>query len=163
MNNWDPNTGPLGTVNHAVINTVGAVVTISDPNRAALSTSISAGELLIEAEGRWTSAVMLTRGRLTGNGIVVGTVTNDGGSVAPSGSAGFLVSSGGAQNLPEPSCLSLSVIGGLSFLFWLRSARRFSRLGLEDGGLFLPTYGESEDGGLKFLSVILIPTTLLSC
>ena len=109
-----------------MINTVGAVVTISDPNRAALSTSISAGELLIEAEGRWTSAVMLTRGRLMGNGIVVGTVTNDGGSVAPSGSAGFLVSSGGAQNLPEPSCLSLSVISGLSFLSWLRSARRFS-------------------------------------
>jgi len=127
--NWSPGNGPPVDIDHAVINSAGALVTVND-GRGAATTSISAGELFIDSGGTLQSAITLTGGSLTGNGLITGTVTNSGGSIAPDDSSPGVLTVDGqydhhsgsldAAGVPEPAGLMLLALGVLGVVAGIR-------------------------------------------
>jgi hypothetical protein len=121
--NWDPNTGPPAAEDSAQIDSDGAHVSVD--NEAASCTAVTAGELSVEASGSLFSTVSLTGGALSGDGTVIGSVTNSGGTLSPGSDGGANVASDFSTTVPEPA--SGVLLGMALTAFWV--ANRLSQKG----------------------------------
>lgn len=114
-NRWNPTSGPPGAGDSAVINSGDATPVTVSGSEAAASTTVGAGELLIDSGGILASPVTLVGGKLTGSGTIVGTFTNNWGLVAPG--AGATSSAGaGAASVPEPASAIIAMLGAAALL-----------------------------------------------
>jgi len=110
-NNWDPNTGPPGAGDSALIDSAGSIVTVTG-SQSADSVDLSDGELEIDTEANLTSPLTMTGGSLTGFGTVTGNVIVNGGSVSPGG----VIGAAGVSDVPEPTSVVPLLLGGMAML-----------------------------------------------